>query len=199
MPHPHFDLWIPACSDLGIAARSAIVSSADQTGDRRLCYYEGNLLGADNLVRYSDRVRCAAARAADRYPTVARASFPLQSLRHVGCFDLRSRRITTLTDAAALAAYLGPEPCPQVLTADEARLRVASALSGLGRLSVAEPAAGRLHAWTGRVRAQGRGMLIECATEQGDAVEWLAGLHQVPAYLAPALRDLIDRETHACS
>lgn len=196
MPCAQYDLWIPVARELGIAPRSAIVSSADQDGERRLCYYEGNLFSADNLVRYADRVRCAVSRAVERYPTVARASLPREALNRVGRFDARARRITALSDPDALRAYLDPEPCPEVLTADEARRRIEQALRGLGR-PASGPAWHRLHAWTGRVRAHAGGMLIECATEQGDAVEWLSGLHGIPSYLAPGLRDLLDRENAA--
>jgi hypothetical protein len=37
-----------------------------------LIYYEGNLYGAENLEDYTERIRCAAGRAFENYPTIAR-------------------------------------------------------------------------------------------------------------------------------
>lgn len=50
---------------------SGIVGTTTEEGTL-LLHYEGNLNGAANLIKWSDRVRCAAGRHFLRYPTVAR-------------------------------------------------------------------------------------------------------------------------------
>lgn len=203
MPHhssPIFDLWVPRPGTRhDIAPRSAIVSSSDQSGDRRLVYYEGNLLDAENLRRYAQRVHCAAGRATQRYPTVAKALLSEADLMQVGRYDSRSRRITMLTDADALAAFLDPEPLPTVLSSEDARRRVARALGSLGVPQQDMHAAvwDRLHAWTGATKRGGRGIELECVTEDGTGTEWLPGIQFPAPHLASGLRHLLDAEATA--
>ena len=53
---------------------SGIVGYDDGDGLLRL-YYEGNKYGAVNLATWEQRVKCAAGRAFERYPTVAMLAF----------------------------------------------------------------------------------------------------------------------------
>lgn len=192
-----FDLWIPASADAGIAPRSAVVSSCDQAGETRLCYFEGNVYGADNLRRFSDRVRCAVGRAVHRYPTLARSRLPVAMLRHVGTFDARSQRITAITDPAMLSDYLTPEPPPCLLTAEEARRRVAAAMAPFLPTPPHGPVWQRLHAWTGQTRREAGGMAFECVTEDAQTTEWLCGIAYWTPHLTHGLRHLLDQETVA--
>ena len=52
-----------------------------------LCYYEGNLYGASNMVTWADRVHHAADRMAVAYPTVAKTIARPGELIRVGSFD----------------------------------------------------------------------------------------------------------------
>ena len=62
LPHPESSL----CSQL--ARGSAIVGLSHGSGTIRI-FYEGNLIGAENLVRYRDRAIHAANRLLHNYPT----------------------------------------------------------------------------------------------------------------------------------
>jgi hypothetical protein len=88
------NVWIPAqpasCSFAArnLAPASAVVSSVDAPhGERLLCYYEGNLYGAGNLVRFADRAHHASDRMISKYPTAAMGSFDAEELFFVGVFD----------------------------------------------------------------------------------------------------------------
>lgn len=52
-----------------------------------LCYYEGNLYGASNMVTWADRVHHAADRMAVAYPTVAKTIARPGELIRVGSFE----------------------------------------------------------------------------------------------------------------
>lgn len=105
-------IFVPAPGeDLGIAPGSAIVAAIDQASeDRVLVYYEGNLFGACNLRRFVERVLHAADRQVARYPTIAKASFPRSVLIEVAAFDYTTGKITAITNAAALRAWVPDEP-----------------------------------------------------------------------------------------
>jgi hypothetical protein len=198
---PVFDLWVPRVATTTIAPRSAIVSSRDQSGEHRLVYLEGNLYGAENLSRYAERVRSAAGRAFYRYPTIAKARLPTADLLLVGTYDARSRRVTQISDAAALAAYLDVEDLPIVLTAEEARRRIERALGAYG-MPEQQPSGrawDRLHAWTGNVRPGQGGLELECVMADETDVEWLAGIRLPAANLAYGLRHVLDDESPAWS
>lgn len=194
-----FDLWVPRTGLLDLAPRSALVSSQDQTGPQRRCYFEGNLYGASNMTRYAERVMHAAGRAVQRYPTVAFGFYDVAQLQPVGTYDSRSRRIVSLSDTDALAAYLSPEPVPVVLTASEARRRMEAALRGVGvAAQTHDPLWQRWHAWTGQVRPAAGGTLFECVTLDGTGLEWIPGLRHLPGgtlqHLAHGLRHILDQE-----
>jgi len=192
-----FDIWVAINPAECIAPRSALVSSADQSGDSRLCYFEGNLYDADNMRRFTDRVMHAAGRAVTRYPTVAKSRIPVTDLRHVGTYDARSRRICSITDHDALLSYLSPEPLPVVLTAEEARRRASAALSGFMAVphhsSGGHDVWGRLHTWTGATRRNAGVALFECVTLDGEATEWLPAMGFPFPSVDSGLRWLLDQ------
>jgi hypothetical protein len=83
--------------------------------------YEGAVHGQANLVTYADRVRHAADRQRQHYPTVARCVVSRGDLRQVGWFDPAGLSITLLDDAEeSLAPWLGVEAI------DPKELRVSS-------------------------------------------------------------------------
>ncbi|WP_157273772.1 hypothetical protein [Thiobacillus denitrificans] len=67
--------------DQEIAPGSGIVGVIHR--DRLLCFFEGNLYGAENLQHPEDRVACAFGRAAVAYPTAA-----MRGVMPDECFDL---------------------------------------------------------------------------------------------------------------
>lgn len=110
MPNTHI-VYVPREGAAhGIADASAIVAAVDADAtDLVKVYYEGNLYKAENLKDFEDRVRIAAGRQADRAPTVAFRWFPRTELREVGRYDHDVGRVTTLSEADALKAWLGDE------------------------------------------------------------------------------------------
>jgi len=74
-----------------IAAGSAIVGDPTRSHDGLiLVYYEGNMYGAANMRKYSERVLHAAGRLATRYPTIACQYLPPDQLEAVGTYDRES-------------------------------------------------------------------------------------------------------------
>ena len=90
-----------------IAARSAIVGR-EPDGGRISVYYEGNIYDYSGMIRFADRVACAAGRLVERYPTVARASLPESDLARIGYWDDEAGLVIPDEPGAqaALAAYL---------------------------------------------------------------------------------------------
>lgn len=108
-----FNVYVPSDDStliaMGIRPRSAIVASQEQRyPDNPVIYYEGNLIGADNLHRFTERLSCAAGRASVQYPTTALARVPLADLTLVGTYDLKNH-VLSVTDEHALAAWLDGE------------------------------------------------------------------------------------------
>jgi len=101
-----------AASDLtkfSIAKRSAIVASVNQRElEHTLIYYEGNIYGASNLQHYTERLSCAAGRAAHHYPTMAMEQVPSTDLTLVGTYDLDSHQFK-VTDQPSLDSWLDGE------------------------------------------------------------------------------------------
>ena len=93
-----------------LAAGSALVASIESSAnDLILVYYEGNLYNAVNMRDYPSRVMNAADRQATRYPTSAVQGFKPEELIEVGRYDYHAKRITSLTNAAHLRAWLPDE------------------------------------------------------------------------------------------
>ncbi len=90
IPHPESRL----CTEL--VRGSAIVGLPLDTGLTRI-YYEGNLIGAQNLNRYRDKAIQAASRMLHRYPegypTRARVDVDPREVVEVGSIDAKSYRI----------------------------------------------------------------------------------------------------------
>ena len=90
VPHPESRL----CSAL--ARGSAIVGVPLATGQIRI-YYEGNVIGAENLQRYRDKAAQAAGRLLHSYPagypTRAREDVDPRELVEVGAIDAKTYRI----------------------------------------------------------------------------------------------------------
>lgn len=106
-----FDVFVPATSDNhGIDPTSAIVAGASQRDQQQIkVYYEGNRLGACNLVEFIDRCRCAAGRSAVRYPTIAFGVHPPTDFVRVAVYDLANHRFTEVFDAERLSAWAGEQ------------------------------------------------------------------------------------------
>ena len=90
MPHPESRL----CTAL--AHGSAIVGLPLDTGQIRI-YYEGNVIGAQNLKRYRDKAAQAASRMLDNYPagypTRAREDVDPREVMKVGEIETTTYRI----------------------------------------------------------------------------------------------------------
>ena len=97
----------PHLRALKLAGGSAIVGEPvrEDPAMRRI-YYEGNVFGASNILTYADRVDCAAAALAHRFPTTATAHVPASALRHVGEFVLATRNLV-VHEHQAISALLG--------------------------------------------------------------------------------------------
>ena len=88
-----------------IAAGSGIVGDPNRSHDGLiLVYYEGNLYGAVNMQKYSERVLHAADRLATRYPTIACQYIPADQLKAIGTYDRGSKGFA-LSDPEALRAW----------------------------------------------------------------------------------------------
>lgn len=114
--HRFFRVFVPKNAHPFIAPRSAIVAKEPLCIEegRVTVYYEGNLLGAENLKQFAERLNCAAGRCSERYPTVAMASLDLSDLVDVGRFDLATGQLLNLDDPAALIAWLDGEALPDI-------------------------------------------------------------------------------------
>lgn len=111
--------YVPSAEHLAglpprIVPGSAIVgpfADAAEGADEREIYYEGNVIGASNIVTYADRVMVAADAVVHRFPTTAKARVPAAELLEVAWFAYESSQLYVLADPAlgALAAWLGCE------------------------------------------------------------------------------------------
>lgn len=110
----HMNLWIPTPSvPVDLVPGSAIVSSPDAPSAESglLCYFEGNLYGASNIVTYADRAMVASDRLLANYPTSATAVFNQTHLTLVGSYDTESGDVSLDPDRSAeLAAWLQVTP-----------------------------------------------------------------------------------------
>lgn len=101
---------------------SAAVGEPRQSGGVDL-WFEGNKHGAENLVRFADRLACAAGRMVADYPTIARAIVRADDLQLVGRYDAARFVVAEIMDQGALEAWaseplhaiagvrLAPGPC----------------------------------------------------------------------------------------
>src|SRR5438445_6001675 len=97
VPHPESRL----CSEL--AKGSAIVGLPLATGQIRI-YYEGNVIGAENLKRYRDRAIQAAGRMLHNYPhgypTRAREDVDSREVVEVGAIETKTFRVEVFAPAS---------------------------------------------------------------------------------------------------
>ena len=103
VPHPESSL----CTTL--ARGSAIVGLPLATGNIRI-YYEGNIIGAQNLKRYRDRAAQAAGRMLHSYPagypTRAREDIDPREVVEVGAIDAKTYRIDISAGPADLSWWI---------------------------------------------------------------------------------------------
>ncbi|MCE6957874.1 hypothetical protein LAZ40_02225 [Cereibacter sphaeroides] len=96
-----------------IAFGSAILCRSTEEGTpvvtegRITAWYEGNTIGAVNLVDFIDRLRCAGGRLQQDYPTTAILSVPEADVRVLGEFDLERGIVIRVRDPEALDAQAG--------------------------------------------------------------------------------------------
>ena len=105
VPHPESRL----CTDL--AHGSAIVGLPLATGRVRI-YYEGNVIGAENLRRFRDRVVQAASRLLyhypDGYPTRAREDVDAREVVEIGSIEADTNRIHFAAGSAEMSWWIEP-------------------------------------------------------------------------------------------
>ncbi len=106
------NIYVPAKQgslDNLIRPGSGIVALQDQPAPQGyvVFYYEGNIHSASNLCSYEERIKCAAGRMFDRYPTTAMIALPVTDLdsyvRVVGTIDDTYK--VAFTDEPAALAY----------------------------------------------------------------------------------------------
>jgi hypothetical protein len=119
-------------------------------GERVRFAFEGNANGAVNLVRFADRVVCAAGRLATRAPNIAYGSASLDQVRPLARYDLDRNVIVEVLDPEGLSAWAGEpagEICPPRLPTPCDRIEEIRHLFPLVRDPIAQDPNGVL-AWT---------------------------------------------------
>jgi hypothetical protein len=105
LPHPESRL----CTDL--AHGSAIVGLALASGRVRI-YYEGNVIGAENLKRFRDRAVQAAGRMLSHYPagypTRARDDVDAREVVEIGYIEAHTNGIHIVATSAELNWWIEP-------------------------------------------------------------------------------------------
>lgn len=89
-----------------IAKASGIVGTGEVKDGLTTIYFEGNLYGAENVVRYDQKVEHAAGRLVEKYPTTAKMMLKPEHLTQVGTYDSESH-VLDVTDPDALEAWAG--------------------------------------------------------------------------------------------
>ena len=106
LPHPESRL----CNSL--ARGSAIVGLPLATGQIRI-YYEGNVIGAQNLKRYRDKAAQAAGRMLHSYPagypTRAREDVDPREVVEIGAIDAKTYRIDISATPTDLSWWIDSE------------------------------------------------------------------------------------------
>jgi hypothetical protein len=112
---PHLTLYVPhpesrLSSDL--AHGSAIVGLPLATGQIRI-YYEGNVIGAENLTRYRDKAAQATGRLLHNYPTGyptrAREDVDPREVVEIGVIDVETYRIDISARPADVSWWIGAD------------------------------------------------------------------------------------------
>lgn len=103
LPHPESRL------SSHLARGSAIVGLPLITGQIRI-YYEGNVIGAENLTRYRDRAAHATGRLLHNfptgYPTRAREDVDAREVVEIGVIDVETHRIDLSAGPADLSWWI---------------------------------------------------------------------------------------------
>jgi len=103
VPHPESRL----CDEL--AKGSAIIGVPLATGQIRI-YYEGNVIGADNLKRYRDRAAQAAGRLIHNYPTGyptrAREDVDPREVVEVGTIETKTFNLAVFAEVNDLSWWI---------------------------------------------------------------------------------------------
>jgi len=106
IPHPESRL------STELAHGSAIVGLVMATGKIRI-YYEGNVIGAENLKRYRERAARAAGRMLHNYPagypTRARQDVDPREIVEIGAMDGKTNRIDISVDPVGLSWWIDAE------------------------------------------------------------------------------------------
>lgn len=100
------DVYVPELAQLqDIRPKSGIVARQNHE-DHVTIYYEGNIYGGS--MTYEEKVRIAAGRCIESYPTVARMRVPKNTLVLIGQYDRASRTlILDLDRRAEIERWLG--------------------------------------------------------------------------------------------
>jgi len=103
LPHPESRL----CTDL--AHGSAIVGLPLASGRVRI-YYEGNVIGAENLKRFRDKAGQAASRLLyhypDGYPTRAREDVDAREVEEIGAIESETKRIHIAAGSSEMSWWI---------------------------------------------------------------------------------------------
>lgn len=90
-----------------IAPGSAIVADADAAGGKVDAWFEGNLNKYANVKGFHDKLKIAAGRLVQTYPTKARREFDASDLRQVATYHYPLLAVRDVTDPEALAQWAG--------------------------------------------------------------------------------------------
>ena len=119
VPHPESRL----CNSL--ARGSAIVGLPLATGEIRI-YYEGNVIGAQNLKRYRDKAVQAAGRMLHSYPagypTRAREDVDPREVVEIGAIDTKTYRIDISANATDLTWWIDADDLVDLGSIQKGRL-----------------------------------------------------------------------------
>jgi hypothetical protein len=106
VPHPESRL----CTEL---VRGSAIVGLPLSSDKIRIFYEGNVIGAENLKRYRDRVAQAAGRMLHRYPagypTRAREDVDPREVIEVGAVDAMTQRIDISASPTDLSWWIDAE------------------------------------------------------------------------------------------
>jgi hypothetical protein len=97
------DILVPI-GDTTIAPGSGIVRAPNDNArfGASMVYYEGNIYNAANIRDFDERLRHAAGRLVENYPTVAKEAYSPGRFRKVGTYDAAVWRIVDLDQSSAL-------------------------------------------------------------------------------------------------
>lgn len=105
VPHPESRL----CTDL---RKGSAIVGLPMAGDQVRIYFEGNTIGAENLVRFRDRAIQAAGRLLHHYPagypTRAREDVDAREVVEIGSIETGTNRIDITASPSELSWWIEP-------------------------------------------------------------------------------------------